>query len=558
MAKFEKVQRGRPLDISAEVWNAMLDAAKAHKGKRHDQQINPAQTFRQGDVVKIKNASGLDLPRLSVLGISDVIISPDENLREFKNQVAFVGTVPTAKHEGKFVILLDALRADRIGRAWVSGVVPVKLKVSDDCDCFAEVHPGYVDHLLTSDYGSSQVLWKEPGTGLKWGVVRIGNILDCSCNSSSSSDSSSSESSSSQSSSSRSSSSASSLQSSESISGSSSNSESSIQSSESSESSEGSFSASYGSSRSDSSSSSESSSSGSESSSSRCVVSASESSSSEFSSSGSASSTSDSSSASVSSDSDSSASVSSSQSSESSDSLSSQSSESSRSESSQDSSGDSISSFRSDSSGDSDSGYSISEGSSQSLSLSGSGDSSESRSASTSDSDSRSQSDSQSDHSEESASDSGKSDYSDNSDNQSDKSTAIVPAAWSPTGYVALHVLEAPEVRFDDLMTVVVNSGDDVTVPIDPKYVTVCHRDTIEVCGIAPDQPAMVGAKVVGDHVRLRLRESIQPGSEPLRIVLRLTAIRRGFLGKRFPERTREQFVANERFIQSAYPGAGR
>jgi len=36
--------------------------------------------------------------------------------------------------------------------------------------------------------------------------------------------------------------------------------------------------------------------------------------------------------------------------------------------------------------------------------------------------------------------------------------------------------------------------------------------------------------------------------------VLRLTGIRRGFAGKRFPRRTREQFLANEAFINSAYP----
>jgi hypothetical protein len=36
--------------------------------------------------------------------------------------------------------------------------------------------------------------------------------------------------------------------------------------------------------------------------------------------------------------------------------------------------------------------------------------------------------------------------------------------------------------------------------------------------------------------------------------MLQLVGIRRGFLGQRFPLRTREQFEANEAFINSAYP----
>ncbi len=138
---------------------------------------------------------------------------------------------------------------------------------------------------------------------------------------------------------------------------------------------------------------------------------------------------------------------------------------------------------------------------------------------------------------------------------QSDKSTAIVPASFTDGGFTALYTLETPEVRFDDTMTVSFR-GDSVTVDIDPKYVEVCEAGTITVCAAVPDEPVVVGAKVVdGRKVRIKLGHY---SSATVSVSIRLTAIRRGFLGKRFPNRTQEQFNANERTLRSAYPGAGQ
>jgi hypothetical protein len=141
------------------------------------------------------------------------------------------------------------------------------------------------------------------------------------------------------------------------------------------------------------------------------------------------------------------------------------------------------------------------------------------------------------------------------SESESDKSTAIVPAAWSPGGYTALFTLEAPDVRFDDVLTATV-TGPDTWLSIDPKFLDVCEPGTVQVCGVVPDVPIAVGAAVVDDRVRVRLPR--RKTTSPVQLVIRLTGIRRGFGGHRFPDRTREQFLANERFLQSAYPGAGR
>lgn len=135
----------------------------------------------------------------------------------------------------------------------------------------------------------------------------------------------------------------------------------------------------------------------------------------------------------------------------------------------------------------------------------------------------------------------------------SDKSTAIVPASWSPTGYTALFIAESPEVRFDDVMVAKIVKAD-VDLPIDPRFIEVCAPDTVQVCGCVADIPVLVAAAVDGDKVRMRFAE--QDPDQVVQVVLRLTGIRKGFLGHRFPDRTGAQFKANERFIRRAYPDA--
>ncbi|MBC7077345.1 MAG: hypothetical protein H5T92_03425 [Synergistales bacterium] len=111
-----------------------------------------------------------------------------------------------------------------------------------------------------------------------------------------------------------------------------------------------------------------------------------------------------------------------------------------------------------------------------------------------------------------------------------------------------------PEVRFDDILVVEIPQKNQ-EIPIDFRFVEVCEKNSLEVCGFASDKPVALKAKVVGDKVQLEFE---QQKEEKIRIVLRLTGIRRGFAGKRFPRRTREQFLANEAFINSAYPSDPR
>jgi|GEM_PF-5680799 len=140
---------------------------------------------------------------------------------------------------------------------------------------------------------------------------------------------------------------------------------------------------------------------------------------------------------------------------------------------------------------------------------------------------------------------------------QSDKSTAIVPASWSPTGYAAWYTLEAPEVRFDDVLAAIELTEAETYVPIDFRYLDgIDDSQPITVLVSSEDVPVMLSAKVEAGCIRIRMRGNEH--GEVVRATIRLSGIRKGFAGLRFTHRTKEQFEANERFLRSAYPGAGR
>jgi hypothetical protein len=109
-----------------------------------------------------------------------------------------------------------------------------------------------------------------------------------------------------------------------------------------------------------------------------------------------------------------------------------------------------------------------------------------------------------------------------------------------------------PEVRFDDVQIALVEISKTVSyIPLDPKYLEVCEPYSFEAWA-SSRKPVAIGCCVEDGSVRLELND--EP-IVPLRVAIRLTGIRKGFRGLRFPDRTQEEFEANERFIQSAYPG---
>ena len=138
------------------------------------------------------------------------------------------------------------------------------------------------------------------------------------------------------------------------------------------------------------------------------------------------------------------------------------------------------------------------------------------------------------------------------------KSTAIVPASWSPGGYTKLFIGEMPEVRFDDLQLLTLRRQRNCELAIDPKYVEVCERDTIRACGYTANIAAAIGFEVRCGRLRIlfpwyrRLVWFLL--KRDVEVTVRLSGIRRGFRGLRFPDATRAEFLANERFLRMSQP----
>ena len=138
------------------------------------------------------------------------------------------------------------------------------------------------------------------------------------------------------------------------------------------------------------------------------------------------------------------------------------------------------------------------------------------------------------------------------SDSGSDKSTAIVPMDWHDKGYGALFTMESNEVLFEFVMRDVPVVGSKTVARIDDRFLAVCEPDSMAVTGISGDRAGSVGAVIEKNNVIL----SAWPLSflRPSKVTLKLTGVRKGFKHLDMPERSKEQFIANERFINSAYP----
>ena len=134
----------------------------------------------------------------------------------------------------------------------------------------------------------------------------------------------------------------------------------------------------------------------------------------------------------------------------------------------------------------------------------------------------------------------------------SDKSTAIVPMGWHEKGYGALFTMESNEVLFDFVIRNVEINGAISKAKIDDRFLSVCEPGSIVVTGITGDKLGPVSAVVKGDQIIL----TALPISflRPNEVTLRLTGTRKGFEGFDMPERSERQFIANEKFINSAYP----
>ena len=171
--QFRKVQPGDPLKIPAEAWNALVDLSQQQKNQRHDQRSNDEGTSRQTTLAKVRNQTGVDLDRFSVVALGTPIITPAANLTEFKRQVSFQGLVPSAGTGPRFGVLLEPLKNNFIGTAALGGCVITRVSVGATAYACAETVTGQNGYLRSVPHGPASVLWIESSGTVRWAVIRF-------------------------------------------------------------------------------------------------------------------------------------------------------------------------------------------------------------------------------------------------------------------------------------------------------------------------------------------------------------------------------------------------
>lgn len=176
-----RVEPGQPLRtaFSASAWNRAQDAADVVLGQRPgfeaDGVRGPGAPYT---AILCRNDSGSDVVRWGVLAISGLAIVPSgptgAATSSFQEQPIVIGVTPTATTNDAYVIAIEPIKATKIGRVAVDGVVQCKLDVKNAGDTTAGPKASSRAELQTGG-GNATILFKESGTGVdKWGLVRIG------------------------------------------------------------------------------------------------------------------------------------------------------------------------------------------------------------------------------------------------------------------------------------------------------------------------------------------------------------------------------------------------
>lgn len=177
---YRTVSTGDRLSITAPVWNGLLGLLHPQGRPRANQTVKNlyARNPYVASLIKIRNSASA-LSQFGVLGIdTTTLVNPATNaatLLAWKQQPIVDGIAPTlAAHLGKFVVTIEAIPNTGYGLAVASGVVAVQLDVLDADHRYADVKNSDATMLQTRAMGAARILWKESGTGTKWGIVNIG------------------------------------------------------------------------------------------------------------------------------------------------------------------------------------------------------------------------------------------------------------------------------------------------------------------------------------------------------------------------------------------------
>ena len=182
---FRKVTPGDALEFPAAAWNAMLDVVRPNRDAASSAGV--PTTGREAIIIRVRNDSGSDLDRCSVLGLDAPIFTPTDSEDAFLRQPAFSAVLPEeVAHKRRYCVLLDPAKDGLFARAFLAGVCQVRVDMVDPSHQFAGIVAGVTGRLKSSRFGHAQILWTEADgayygydTGEMWAIVRLGVTTSC-------------------------------------------------------------------------------------------------------------------------------------------------------------------------------------------------------------------------------------------------------------------------------------------------------------------------------------------------------------------------------------------
>lgn len=184
MPDMRKVVSGESIageNYTAATHNRFIDATVWAEAKRASGGRLPSIDFRLDGIGRIKNDTGNNLPRFSVVGIQEPLYSPRTKEDAFRQEYTLLGVTPeTPTHNCKFAILAEPIPDGEIGFAWLDGIAPALLDPSTvDEAVRADIIDGETSQLGGGDSGV-KIIWLDDTDDNydRWALVHLGTCGD--------------------------------------------------------------------------------------------------------------------------------------------------------------------------------------------------------------------------------------------------------------------------------------------------------------------------------------------------------------------------------------------
>jgi len=172
---FQKVNAGEKLVFPAPTYNAMIDAAIAHKKEMQSEFGGSRVPNTSPGIILVENDSGDDLDILSVVGLTVPQPTPTDNEEAFVFHPSLVADAPTLSNNVIYGILQEPIPDGELGKCLVSGFTVCKLKVIQDWHKYARIVDDETAYLESCPTGDAVIQWAAgtEGGDADYGLVAI-------------------------------------------------------------------------------------------------------------------------------------------------------------------------------------------------------------------------------------------------------------------------------------------------------------------------------------------------------------------------------------------------